>query len=239
MAGIGLLLLIVPARIVLFNENGSALGILLLAVAVLALGSGFYFQRKAGFCNSICPVLPVEKLYGQHPLVSLDNPRCSDCMLCTAKGCIDLGPSKSLGHSLGGLTSKSGSSFEWLRNPYGIFAASFPGFVLGYFVSSRLISESLWMPFVGVIGFAVASYAVSSVVIRLTRVSRRQATLVLAALAVGIYYWFAVPDTLSLIGLTGNGIGVTRVIQLTLLAFVAIWGFRGFRSMEKRALSSL
>ena len=33
-------------------------------------------ERKAGFCNALCPILPVERLYGQAPLVAAGNPRC-------------------------------------------------------------------------------------------------------------------------------------------------------------------
>ena len=55
---VGMLLLfaLVPARRVLFNEQGSALAATVALVALLSLGSGFIFSRRAGFCNSLCPV---------------------------------------------------------------------------------------------------------------------------------------------------------------------------------------
>ena len=91
-AGIALLLILVPARRFLFNEEGAILGIVILAVGALALGLGAIYPQKAGFCNTLCPVLPVEKLYGQHPLVAMKDTRCASCVRCVPKGCLDLAP---------------------------------------------------------------------------------------------------------------------------------------------------
>jgi hypothetical protein len=67
-AGIVLLLVMVPARRFVFNSNGPVLSLTIAAVAALALVAGVLYARRAGFCNAICPALPVEKLYGQAPL---------------------------------------------------------------------------------------------------------------------------------------------------------------------------
>ena len=81
-AGIVLLAVLVPARHVLFNTDGPILAGTIAAVAALAIAGGLAFDAKAGFCNAICPVLPVERLYGQSPLVRIGNPRCSSCTAC-------------------------------------------------------------------------------------------------------------------------------------------------------------
>jgi hypothetical protein len=117
--GLLLLVVLVPGRRILFNTDGVALGATIMAVALLALIAGTVFRLKAGFCNSICPVLPVERLYGQRPLVDVPNYRCPPCSLCTAKGCVDLQPEKSGLIALGA----SARSNRWLLKPYGIFAA--------------------------------------------------------------------------------------------------------------------
>ena len=72
--GIVLLAVMVPARRFLFNANAVALASTIAAVALAALVLGIFFEGKAGFCNSICPVLPVERLYGQSPLMQVSNP---------------------------------------------------------------------------------------------------------------------------------------------------------------------
>ena len=56
--------MLVPARRFLCNEHGIALAVVVISVAVAALAFGAVFDFKAGFCNAICPGLPVEKLYG-------------------------------------------------------------------------------------------------------------------------------------------------------------------------------
>lgn len=77
--GIVLLALLVPARRFLFNAHGWPMFVTVTAVALLALTMGFLMARRSGFCNSICPVLPVEKLYGQSPLLNVGSARCSEC----------------------------------------------------------------------------------------------------------------------------------------------------------------
>src|SRR5690606_14283352 len=129
-AGVALLALLVPARRFLFNVDGSALAAVIVAVAVLALVSGFVFERKAGFCNAICPVLPVERLYGQRPLARVGTAHCPSCSLCTTRGCLDVSAEKALPQLLG----PARRSTRWLLTPYGAFAAAFPGFVLAYSV---------------------------------------------------------------------------------------------------------
>ena len=125
--GVVLLGVLVPARRFLFNEDGLALAVTVAVVGVLALVVGFRTPHRAGFCNSLCPVLPVEKLYGQVPLLKVSSARCTTCDLCTRAGCIDLAGGKSARQSL------RRRSQGWLISPFGIFAAAFPGFIIGYF----------------------------------------------------------------------------------------------------------
>ena len=81
--GVGLLVILVPARRFVFNTDAVSLAIVIVAVAALAMIMGSVLPLKAGFCNAICPVLPVERLYGQRPLVKVTNPRCQPCAGCT------------------------------------------------------------------------------------------------------------------------------------------------------------
>jgi len=99
--GIVLLFVLVPARRFLFNTNGMIMAATVLAIAVLAVVLGFVYDAKAGFCNAICPILPVERLYGQYPLLSTNNPRCPSCTACTPGTCIDLSPTRSLLETIG------------------------------------------------------------------------------------------------------------------------------------------
>jgi hypothetical protein len=106
----------VPARHLLFNQNGPALAVTILAVGALAAALGTVFTVRSAFCNALCPVLPVEQLYGQSPLIQLDRGRCSTCVLCVKTGCLDL-TDKVIPQLLG--TSRR--SARWLLTPHGAF----------------------------------------------------------------------------------------------------------------------
>jgi nitrite reductase (NADH) large subunit len=185
--GIMLLALLVPARRFLFNHDGTALALTITGVAVLAVALGMVFDQKAGFCSGICPVLPVERLYGQDPLITVGNPRCNPCTTCVTRGCIDLAQSKSLAQVLG----RSRKSHAWLQGHYGIFAASFPGFVAGYYLTPDGPLSSAGSVYLTVGLAAVVSYGISQAVVRLSGISAVVAIRLLGAIALGIYYWFA------------------------------------------------
>lgn len=211
--GILLLLVLVPARHVLFNTGGAALGVTVIAVALLALFSGGSFDAKAGFCNSICPILPVERLYGQSPLIEIGNPRCTPCTFCTAKGCIDLNPHKSAVIT----TGPNKTTTYWLRTVYGVFAAAFPGFVIGYYTTVDGALETAGTVYGTIVLWMVASYAVVSGSVMLFQVSNTKGLRILAAVAAGLYYWLAAPGLAEAWGLQDAAIWAIRVPAMLLV----------------------
>jgi hypothetical protein len=230
LGGIALLALLVPARLLAFNEHAWALLALLVLAAAFALASGFVFRSKSGFCNTLCPVLPVERLYGQRPLLRAGNPRCAVCDLCTPRGCIDLAAEKSVAQILGPSRRHS----AWLATAYGAFAASFPGFVVGYFTaassgmgSSAAATVMHVLAIYGyVLGCAAASYAVVTAIVLTTAVRSTLVLPALGALSAALYYWFAVPTVLETLGAGVAAVETTRVVML---AVVGAWGVRAMR----------
>jgi hypothetical protein len=213
--GILLLVILVPGRRFLFNTEGTALAAVIIAVAVLALLLGALFDAKAGFCNGICPVLSVERLYGQRPFVALGNPRCSSCNKCTGAGCIDLAPPKSISQILGQARRDS----SWLFTSFGGFAAAFPGFVFGYFRLADGPLGDAGTVYLTVLGWALVSYVVTAVVVLIGHPSAARAFPVLGAAAVGLYYWFVAPTVASTAGDTTWLAAVIRVVALVTVAF--------------------
>ena len=61
---------IVPLRHVLLNTDGPATFIMLGTAAALALVLGAVFEGRSGWCTSLCPIHPVEKLYGSSPAIT-------------------------------------------------------------------------------------------------------------------------------------------------------------------------
>ncbi len=219
LVGIALLVLMIPARRFVFNTDGLVLAITIALVAVLALVLGGFFQVKAGFCNAICPVLPVERLYGQHPLIEVGNPRCAPCTHCTVKGCIDIAPRKSIAQTLGAARR----SHEWLTTGYGVFAAAFPGFVVGYYTTQDVPLSMAGSVYLSVALWSLGSYVATAVLVRGLGLTASLAMVLLAGAAVGLYYWYAGSVIATVFGLAGTGTAVLRVLGLTL---VAVWMLR-------------
>lgn len=220
--GIVLLLLMVPARRFLFNENGPVLAVTILAVAALALLLGALFGRKAGFCNSICPVLPVERLYGQYPLLAARNAHCASCSRCVSQACIDLAPGKSAAQTLGATQF----SHAWLQTGFGAFAAGFPGFVLGYYLTENGPLASAGHVYLTVGAWTLASYLLTQLAVRSLGIRAITAVRGLGALAIGLYYWFVAAAVASHLELADEAIGAIRVGASLLLALWA-WRSRG------------
>ena len=213
----------VPARRFLFNTDGLVLAVTIVAVAIAALVLGFLFDAKAGFCNSICPVLPVERLYGRHPLLMVPNVRCAPCTVCTKRGCVDLS-SRSAELMLGPAVL----SGAWLRRGYGVFAAAFPGFVVGYYLRSDGPLAVAGATYLTVALGAAVSYLAVTALVTAFRIPAGPALTGLAAAAVGLYYWFAAPVLADAVGQRDSA---AWVIRAAALALVVNWYWR---SLVKR-----
>jgi hypothetical protein len=172
---------------------------------------GALFKVKSGFCNAVCPVLPVERLYGQRPILKVAHTRC--CTECTAT-CIDPSPQQAPLVALG----ESLDSNRWLTTPFGAFAAGFPGFVFGYFQTADGPLSSAVSVYATVFLGAAASYAIIAVITGLTRIPAARILPLLAALAVGTYYWFAAPQLTATLGF-GATVGQTVRVLFTLFVF--------------------
>jgi hypothetical protein len=221
-AGIALLVILVPARRFLFNTDGAALAVTVAAVGLLALALGTLFDAKAGFCNAFCPVLPVERLYGQAPLLKLGNTRCEPCTLCAVPGCIDLNPGKAPLQMLGG--ARGGAA--WLATPFGAFAAAFPGFVVGYYTLENGRLATAGGVYLHVILWMAASYAVTAAAVGIARPATPRALALLAGAGVGLYYWFASPVLAAGLGLPQPYAVPLRVLFLGL---ATAWLYRAVR----------
>jgi len=133
-----LLWILVPLRLLLFNDSAWASLALVLAIAVVALAMGFAVPWKGGWCSSLCPVYPVEKFYGSAAVWMVKDSRCfpgnlpESCYRC-ALHCLDVPPDEErYWQAMNGAPAERLTS--WTRD---VFLGSFPGFVLAYLVLSN------------------------------------------------------------------------------------------------------
>ncbi len=226
LVGLVLLIALVPARRFLFNENGMVLGVFIAVVGGAALLLGAVFDAKAGFCNAVCPVLPVEKLYGQYPLLKVGNARCAECRLCTPKGCLDLVPTKALIQAVG----PAHGSNAWLKTSYGIFAAAFPGFVVGYFTTTDVALAEAGRVYLHMALWAGGSYLLTALLAGGLKIPAKRILPLLAAAAVGLYYWFVAPTIAATLGAAQIG---TLLIRGAALVLIGVWLWHALRRVQR------
>ena len=185
--GVVLLLALVPVRHIAFDTSGPATAAVLLALALVAVTMGWIFEGKSGWCSGVCPVHPVERLYGQAPVFTVANAQCTSCTRCVTK-CPE------------GIRSGHPLSLNetWSRRLAGtLLIGGFPGFIWGWFqVPDFALAEGLshagqafaW-PLVGLVvtlGVYLAARAALPD-------QHRSLIRVFAAASVACYYWFRVP----------------------------------------------
>ncbi len=128
-----ILWVVVPMRLVLFNSSATATGMLILSIVAIAGMMGFLMPWKSGWCATICPVYPVEKLYGAAPPITIHDKRCAtlagskSCFRCSLN-CADI-PASDVNYWNAMQNVPAKNSVHAIRN---FFIGSFPGFVLGY-----------------------------------------------------------------------------------------------------------
>jgi len=199
--GIFGLLLIVPLRHLSLNNNGPFTALMLISAAIIAIIAGFKYEWRSAWCSALCPIHPVEKLYGTVALITVDNLHCSSCERCYSP-CSDSTKSmtpiitnnnaleKRLGLILTG--GFLGYVWGWYQVPdyYGtlLFNDIFNAFfwpIGGFIVSAKLFS----------LLYNTSTKEINSLWVRL-----------FATAAVGCYYWYRLPMLFGWGTLPGNGV---------------------------------
>lgn len=214
-AGVAPLLVLVALRGLGLDTDPLGTGALLAGIVGVAAVTGRRGERRSGFCNRLCPLLPVERLYGQRPWVEVGDSRCDSCTLCTSRGCVDLSPPAAVAQLLG----PDRGGIGWLLTPFGAFAAAFPGFVAAWFKTVPAAPSGLHLAGALAVGL-LGSWFVTAAVVRWTRLSWRQALPTLAALAAGAYYGYAAPRAVAAFGGTE---AIARIAQGVALAGIVAW----------------
>jgi NADPH-dependent 2,4-dienoyl-CoA reductase/sulfur reductase-like enzyme/ferredoxin len=222
--GISLLFLIIPTRKVLFNHNGLMTALLVLGALTLAFVGGLLFKGKSGWCSSICPLLPAQRLYGQAPFLIVRNSYCQPCVGC-AKNCYDFNP------TIAYLADQYDEDRRY-SNYRRFFAGAFPGLILAFYTlpDPPIITVlDLYLQFGLYILASVGSFFALDSFLKLTPIKLPS---LYGVAALNLYYWFNLPLLAERLGrLLGVSIpvGLIWVVQLALLGLTLIWLVRTYR----------
>ena len=189
------LFVIVPMRQLGIDTTGPLTATMLILAAVTAWVMGTLFEAKSGWCTTLCPIHPVEKLYGTVPAVTFKNARCNLCENCTSP-CPDSTPA---------MTPTNSGSTKLQRFLGRVVVGSFPGFVLGWYqVPDYYLNQVDIDAFMTAFGWSYGAALVSYLIFRRAeRALRRREALrqtlhrAFAAAAVSIYYWYSLPAIAS------------------------------------------
>lgn len=235
--GIILFFVIVPTRKALFNTNGTALGILLIVVFATAFIGGFFFKGKSGWCSSICPLLPVQRLYGQTPFVNVPNNHCKPCVGC-AKNCFDFNP------HIANIADQHDPKEDY-RGYRKFFAGAFPGLVAAFYLvpdASEIGVIAMYGMLALIILLSVGIYYALDV---FSQLSAPKISTIFAASAINLYYFWNIPIFLGEGGTVDRLLGFSLpllliyALHLTLLGITLWWMYRTFRKEVKFLSQSL
>jgi nitrite reductase (NADH) large subunit len=174
---------ITSTRIAFFNTNGAGLSVLLSLTIINAFVAGFLFKGKSGWCSSICPLLPLQRVYGQTPFAKVPNSHCQPCVGCT-KNCYDFRPSVAYQADL------HDPDPNWSA-PRKLFVSALPGFVLGFFLLVNHPGLALPPVYLRLAAFFLGSVGLFYAVQAIAAVRTTVLIALWAAVAISIFYWFS------------------------------------------------
>lgn len=234
--GITLFFVLVSSRKWLFDQSGVASAAVIVFGLVGGLIGGILFKGKSGWCSSICPLLPVQRLYGQTPLKLVANSHCQPCVGCT-KNCYDFNPKVAF-------LADQYDSDRYHVGYRRFFAAALPGFILAFFtvagaasplapVQGDILVVPLYVHFLLYTGISMAIYKLLDT---FAKVPTNSLNVLFGAAALNVYYWFAADGVFKALSVLGGDWAVPQAapyfIRVPLWIVTGVWLWRGFATED-------
>jgi nitrite reductase (NADH) large subunit len=224
LAGMGLFLAAVLSRPVVFNNSGPATAALILGALGGALAGGVLLKGKSGWCSSICPMLPVQRMYGHAPFVLERNDHCAPCVGC-AHNCYDFNPRAALLADLHEADPHDANTRK-------IFAGAFPALVIAYFTAPDPAVGGVADHYVHLllaIGAGVGSFFVLETVLR---ISAARLAAVYGAAAITLFYWYG--SKVVATALTGGPADwIVWPLRVAVAVLAVLWLLRAWRQEDE------
>jgi len=230
------LLLVVPLRHVVFNTSGPATALMLAIAAATAFSLGTRYEWRSAWCSSLCPIHPVEKLYGTVPAITVPNTHCTQCEKCVA-------PCPDSTHKMTPMISSTDSSEKAVGR---LLVGGFFGYVYGWYQVPDYFGVTSAMDWLTTFAWPLGGFVVSYLIFHtlmniLPRRNHMFLIRLFAMAAIATYYWFRLPmlfgyaelpNNSMLIDLTGVLPGwFPQALQVATTAFFA-W-FMLFRDSKR------
>lgn len=222
--GIIMFVVIIPTRKELFNLSGPALGLLLLFAFTAALFGGYFFKGKSGWCSSFCPMLSLERLYGQSPFVTVPNSYCEPCVGC-AKNCYDFNPALA---NVADHNDNDRRSSNYRR----LFAGILPGLILGFYLVPDPPHINILTMYEWIALFMFGSLGIFLLLETVFKTASLRLPTLFGAIALNYFYLFNFPiaaETLHQLFGVNLPVYVLWIAHLILFVLSAIWIYRTYR----------
>jgi len=179
------LFVIVPLRHAIFNMDGLATALLIISLGLIAVIVGLLYEWKSAWCSGLCPVHPVEKLYGLNNRLSLPNAHCNKCYRCVTP-CPD---------STQGINPLSSKKTPYHNITGFLMVGAFPGFVWGWFQVPDYSGFTGIEQIITIYKLPLFGLLATSVLFLVLKKYLRENVLIgfFSATTVSCYYWFRIP----------------------------------------------
>lgn len=213
------LFVIVPLRHAIFNSDGPATAALIISLASAGIIAGFFYEWKSAWCSGLCPVHPVEKLYGGNVLMPMPNAHCNQCRNCVIP-CPDSTPNiypgaadKTVYHRISAL----------------LITGGLPGFIWGWFhvpdeAKLNSVHTLLSVYKMPVLGLIVTLLIYAILLANLPSKFQRSLSNIFAAAGVSCYYWYRIPALLGFGNFADDGllVNLRNILPLWSLSIITI-----------------
>ncbi|MFO1287730.1 MAG: 2Fe-2S iron-sulfur cluster-binding protein [Rubrivivax sp.] len=174
------------------NQHGPSVGVLVLAMLAAALAGGWFFKGRSGWCGTFCPLGPIQRTYGQAPLVVVRNGYCEPCVGCQ-KNCYDFNPRAAVFSDV----YDDDARYAAQRR---LFMGLLPGLLLGYFLAAPLGVQGSAAGAALLLGAVAASAGLYAVAVAFAPANPYRVSLAFGAAAITIFYVFAGPVVVATVG---------------------------------------
>src|SRR4051794_23804536 len=202
------------------DDSGPWSALLLIGAMTAGFTGGMVLKGKSGWCSTVCPLLPVQRIYGQTPFVLMANSHCQPCVGCV-KNCYDFNPKAAY------LADLNDSDPYW-SGYRKLFVGAFPGLIYAFFHVPDHPSAS-----VGEILGRIAVYMLVSagsflILATFFKGSAHKLTTLYGALAFSIFYWDGAPNLYAAWSDGPAPDAATWGLRAAFIAIAAAWLLRTY-----------